>query len=135
MSLGPFAPGAIYYADVPEAEVRDCECRNNPACGPRPWLILYSRQHKETGVVLAVPLYSEGRPDIASHVPHLPEHFDPGAVGSISAPGYFHLEQLRALDKTRLQLDQGPIARMKKIPLAGLRAHLMGMLDPRTLPS
>ena len=62
----PFRPGNVYYADVPAEHVLDHEARNNPDKGPRPWIILYCRQHGQTGVVLAAPMYSKGDPSIAS---------------------------------------------------------------------
>lgn len=56
----PFRPGTLYYVDVPSEHACGKECRNNPDKGPRPWLVVYCREHDKTGVVLAVPLYTKG---------------------------------------------------------------------------
>jgi mRNA-degrading endonuclease toxin of MazEF toxin-antitoxin module len=133
----PFKPGNVYYADVPETGSFPRECRDNPDKGPRPWIILYCRQHARTGVVLAAPLYTKGELDLASHVACIPDHFDlpPGDGAGLFQPGFIHLEQLRALDKKRLKLDRGPLACMKQQPFYAVRAALMGMFEPRLLPT
>lgn len=133
----PFRPGTVYYADVPETHAFPNETRNNPDKGPRPWIVLYCRQHGQTGVVLAAPLYSKGDNSITSHVPCSPEHFDDpqGSDPAIHQSGFIHLEQMRALDKARLQMEHGPLGCMKKQPFQILRGTLMGMLEPRLLPS
>lgn len=133
----PFKPGTVYYADVPPEHVLDNECRNNPDKGPRPWIILYCREHGRTGVVMAAPLYSKGDSALTSHVAISAEQFDdlPGDVPGIMQSGFIHLEQLRALDKQRLLRDKGALARMKRQPFHSIRATLMGMLEPRLLPS
>lgn len=133
----PFKPGTAYYADSPEEHALPNECRNNPHKGPRPWMILYCRQHGTTGLVLAAPLYSGGDAALTSHVAIAQEQFDdlPGDAVGILQSGFIHLEQLRALDKGRLQRDRGAIARMKRQPFHAVRATLMGMLEPRLLPS
>ncbi len=133
----PFKPGTVYYADVPAAHALDHECRNNPEKGPRPWIILYCREHGKTGVVLAAPLYSKGDTSLTSHFAVTAEMFDdlPGDTPGILQSGFIHLEQLRALDKDRLKRDQGAVACMKRQPFYAVRATLMGMLDPHLLPS
>ena len=131
----PFKPGSVYYARVPTEHVLDNECRDNPDQGPRPWLILYCRQHQRTGLVIAAPLYTKGDAEIASQTQTAPDHFDDCRDGTgIFSAGWIHLEQLRALDKARLDLERGPIACMKKVPFQAVRATLMGMFEPRLLP-
>lgn len=132
----PFRPGTVYYADVPEAHALPNECRNNPDKGPRPWIILYCRQHAQTGVVLAAPLYSKGDTSLTSHVVCAADQFDDpqGSDPAIHQSGFVHLEQLRALDKARLKMEHGALGRMKRQPFHALRAALMGMLEPRLLP-
>lgn len=131
----PFKPGTVYYADVKEHEVRQNETRNNPEKGPRPWLIIYSRQHARTGTVLAAPLYTKGDREIASHYAVEPDHFAiaEGQSALLSA-GYIHLEQLRALDKERLDVSHGALGTMKPGQLSRVRGALYGMFDPRHLP-
>lgn len=132
----PFKPGTVYYVEISETEVRENESRNNPEKGPRPWIILYCRQHGRTGLVLAAPLYTKGDEAIASHVPYLADEFEmhtPGAQG-IGQSGVVKLEQLRALDKGRLRMTSGPLACMRKQPFDALRGKVMGMLEPRLLP-
>jgi len=129
----PFRPGTVYYADVPDTDVRDHESRNNPDKGPRPWSVLYCRQHARTGVILAAPLYTKGDESLASHLRCGSEDFDSDSSALIQ-PSYIHLEQLRALDKTRLSIDTGPLGHMKKLAFQKVRAAMMGMFEPRLLP-
>jgi mRNA-degrading endonuclease toxin of MazEF toxin-antitoxin module len=129
----PFRPGTVFYADVPESHVLANETRNNPDLGPRPWLVLYSRHHAQTGVVMAAPLYSKGDASITSHVACGAEDFDTlrDDAGGRLRSGWIHLEQSRALDKARLDNQRGPLGSLKGPALAKVRAKLMGMLDPR----
>jgi hypothetical protein len=132
----PFRPGTVYYADVPAEHTLQNETRNNPEKGCRPWIVIFCRQHKSTGVVIAAPLYSKGDADVISHVRCVPEHFDEpqGSEQTIRQGGFIKLEQLRAMDKARFQMDRGPLGRMKQQPFAVLRATLMGMFEPRLVP-
>lgn len=126
MSGGPFHPGNVYRVHLPDSVGH--EMRDNPA-GPRPWVILHSAGHKESGLVIAAPIASNHGPGVLI-VPFEPDWFvSSQSSDTLSHGGWVHLTQLRAVSKERFDLSSGPIGRFESHFVDRLRDNIAATFD------
>ena len=124
MPPSPYHPGKAYYAKIPEEHTVGREQHDNPNKGARPWVILWSRDHRNTGLVIAAPVCSEGQANRSTHIAFTVDDVNSDRC---EKAGWIRLEQTRSLSVERLDRTRvwGTFTEMKVMEL---RSGIEGML-------
>ncbi len=135
-----YAPGGVFWFDVPAEGLRNNETRNSGphADLPRPWVVISSRALRE-GIVTAVPLTT--RPNTRGKQPwRIPvssrdyEDNPPPDASLVDrwADSIARVEQLRALDIDRVQGPDGPrlAARLRRGALDQIQLAAAELVNP-----
>lgn len=124
MTRGPYHPGKVWRASIPAEHVIGNEIHDNPDKGPRPWVILYSRGHKKSGLVIAAPIRSKGG-QFPEHIYFTDDEVESRVNNWAGREGYICLDQMRALSVDRMEQ---PLGTLQDRSVKKIRATLEGML-------